>query len=182
MNKSAGLLLLTFVVGFLQANGFSQGKVESETPLVQVRVLKAGLEGHKLRLSWKITNNSAKTVYVYASFLHGPAAAYETNDKDVLAVNTSLTRKSPVGVNFYPKAEFLELAPGKSLSGTLRDAELPDSVLNPKPKAVTLNIAYGKDIAELKEQLRVARSSGQHPANPIVDWQTVAHSEMFALR
>jgi hypothetical protein len=182
MNKSVGLLLLLFVVNFLQTDGLSQEKAAGEKLMVQVRVLKAGLTGHKLALSWKIANDSAKTVYVYATFLHGPAAAYESSDKDTLVVNTSLTRKSPMGVNFYPKAEFLELAPGKSLKGTLRDAELPDSILKPKPKAVILNIAYGENIADVREQLRVAHSSDQHPANPIVEWQTVAHSEMFALR
>lgn len=182
MNKNAGLLLLLFVVNFLHANCLSQEKAGGEKLTVQVRVLKANLTGHKLRLSWKIANDSAKAVYVYATFLHGPAAAYETSDKDVLVVNTSLLRKSPVGVNFYPKAEFLELSPGKSLKGVLRDAGLPDSMLKPFPKAVILNIAYGGDIAAVKEQLRAARSSDQHPANPIVEWQTLAHSEMVVLR
>jgi hypothetical protein len=182
MNKNAGLLLLLFVVNFLYATGLSQEKAGGKELTVQVRVLKADLTGHKLRLSWKIANESAKAVYVYATFLHGPPAGYETSDKGVLVVNTSMMRKSPVGVNFYPKAEFLELAPGRSLKGSLRDAALPDSILKPLPKAVMLNIAYGEDIAQVKEQLRVTRSTDQHPANPIVEWQILAHSEMFALR
>ncbi len=96
-------------------------------------------------------------------------------------MNTSLMHKAPVGVNFYPEAQFLKLAPGKSIRGTLRDAELPDSVVKAGPKAAMLNVAFGSEIAQLEQAVRMARLSDQHPANPIVEWQTIAHSNVMAL-
>ncbi len=182
MNKTARLLLLCATLRLISPAAIGQEKATEEKSILQIHLLNAKIRGHKLTLSWEIANNGPKVVYVYSTFLYGPSAGNELDNKGVLVVNTSLMHKSPVGVNFYPKAQFLKLGPGKSIKGTLRDAEGPDSQLKAGPRAVMLNVAYGSEIAQVEQALQAARSSDQHPANPIVEWQTIAHSKVFALR
>ena len=182
MNKTARLLLLCSALSLLSAAVFGQEKATEGKSMLQLHLLNAKIHGRKLTLSWEIANNGPTVVHVYSTFLHGPSAGYELDNKGVLVANTSLMHKSPVGVNFYPKAEILKIEPGKSIKGTLRDGEGPDSLLKTGSKAVMLNVAYGTEIAQLEKALRAARSSDQHPANPIVEWQTIAHSNVFTLR
>jgi hypothetical protein len=183
MNKTARLLLLCATLSLLSSAAVGQAKTTEEKSMLQVHLLNANVHGRKLTLKWEIANNGPAVVYIYSTFLRGPAAGYELGDKGVLIANTSLMHKSPVGVNFYPRAQFLKIEPGKSIKGTLRDGEGPDSLLKTESsRAVILNVAYGSEIAQLEQALRAARSSDQHPANPIVEWQTIAHSNAMDLR
>lgn len=65
------------------------------------------------------------------------------------------------------------VAPAKQSALNLTDTPRPEEVLS---------VAYGSEIAQLEQALRAARSSDQHPANPIVEWQTIGHSNALDLR
>jgi hypothetical protein len=183
MNKTARLLLLCVTLSLLSSAAVGQAQATGDKSMLQIHLLNAKVRGRKLTLRWQIANSGPAVVYVYSTFLHGPAAGYQLSDKSVLIVNTSLMTKSPVGVNFYPKAQFLKIEPGKSIRGTFRDGEGPDYLLKTgSSRAVILNVAYGSEIAQLEQGLRAVRSSDQHPANPIVEWQTIAHSNALDLR
>lgn len=149
---------------------------------VHVEVLTARWSQKKLLLTWRIINNENRAVYIYSTFLRGPAAAFDQNTRGVLSLHTSLKNKIDAGVNFYPKAEFTELAPGGSIEGTFRDKQLCSELPASKPREVVLDVAFGFEVAKVKEALHLAVKSGEHPANPIVDWRTLAQSKPTVLR
>jgi hypothetical protein len=119
---------------------------------------------------------------VYATFLKGPAAGFDEGAQGVLTLHTSLKDKIHAGVNFYPKAEFTELAPHSSLEGKLEDEQICSQLPTPGPRDVVLDVAYGFEVAQVKKSLQLASNSNEHPANPIVDWRTLAHSQKAPLR
>ena len=157
----------------------------SDTPAthgVHVEVLNARCAKKKLLLSWRITNNESKPIYVYATFLKGPAAGFEEAEKGVLTLHTSLKGKIHAGVNFYPKAEFTELAPLSSLEGKLEDKQICTQLPTPKPRDVSLDVAYGFEVAQVKKSLQSGTNADEHPANPIVNWRALAQSKPAPLR
>ena len=149
---------------------------------VHVQVLNARCAKKKLVLSWRITNNEGKPAYVYATFLKGPAAGFDEGEQGVLILHTSLKDKIHTGVNFYPKAEFTELAPHSSLEGKLEDGQFCSQLQTPKPREVVLDVAYGLEVAQVKRSLQSVSDSNEHTANPIVDWRTLAQSQKAPLR
>jgi hypothetical protein len=174
----------TFIVitSLILLNLLSLGQVTSGSSGVDVQVLSASCSKKKLLLHWRVTNNVERTIYVYTTFLKGPAAGFDEDDFGVLTLHTSLKEKIHVGVNFYPEAEFREVAPGGSIEGTLQDGQVCSQLTAPKPRGVALDVAYGFDVAAIKKSLRAVADSNEHPANPIVDWRTLAHSRPTPLR
>jgi hypothetical protein len=178
LSQTRTLLYSTFLVLSL----VSAGKDSPQTTGVYLQVLTAKCGQNKASLTWRITNNESKAVYLYSTFLRGPAAAFDQDAQGVLNLHTSLQEKIHAGVNFYPNAEFIELAPGGSLEGTFRDKQLCSELPAAKPREVTLEVAFGFDVAQVKEAVHSATRSSEHPANPIVDWQTRVRSKPVPLR
>lgn len=149
---------------------------------VNVQVLSANCGNKRLILHWRITNNESKPIYLYATFLKGPAAGFDEDDRGVLMLHTSLKDKIHAGVNFYPKAEFTELAPRSSLEGTLQDEQLCSQLTTPKPRDIALDVAFGLEVTEIKKSLQSVANFNEHPANPIVDWRTLILSKPTRLK
>jgi len=84
-----------------------------------------------------------------------------------------------------PSREFLELTPGSSKEGTLKDKELCSYLPRPKPSRLALDIAFGYEIEKVKEAIRLTNYTSrpvESPGNPIVDWRTLVNSEPIPLR
>jgi hypothetical protein len=70
----------------------------------------------------------------------------------------------------------LRIEPGGIASGTFIESKLSRSELD-GVGAVEMEVAYGTQIEQLKRQIQATSRNGEHPANPIVAWQTVAVGE-----
>jgi hypothetical protein len=113
---------------------------------------------------------------VYATFLPGPAAVAPINQSGLIKVRTSLSTIESVGVNAYPAAKFLRIEPNGVLTGKFVERKLNLDVLK-GAKAVELEVAFGSKIDELERRIAATSLNGEHPANPIVAWQTEAVGE-----
>jgi hypothetical protein len=139
---------------------------------LQVSLSNARLNHRVLSFTWHIVNHSSEPLYVYSTFLKGPAAA-EMVRGDTLQVRTSLRVAEAVGVNAYPRAMFSRLEPGGTLDGKFVEKQMDDAAFS-RASRVELEVAFGKDPEALKREIAEASRNGRHPANPIVRWQTEA--------
>ena len=171
----AGLLILATLAPMNATDVQSDG----DAPLVQVMSTKC--DHHALFAKWRITNNADKQIFVYSTFLHGPAAELERSGR-VLVVHTSITRKSHhIAVNYYPPATFIEIEPGSSIVGDFKDRDACSNSGKTGPTSVALSLAFGFEIESVKKALSTIDTSEEHPANPIVDWRKIAQSEPVPL-
>lgn len=135
-----------------------------------------------LDLHWKITNITSHDVVIYSSFLHGPTLQHRQDIDGCSELYTSLTAKLDVGVYYYPKAEFITLHPRESAEGDLKDSLKSDRWVK-RGSTIALNVSYGSDLPAIQEALKQQFLHGQgHPANPLVDWQRFARSNVLSLK
>src|SRR5260370_24338611 len=130
MNKrhvATSIVFLAFLVTLIGATGI-EGQNDSAAVL-SLSLGHARIHGSSLSFDWRISNSSSKRVYVYATFLWGPAALEPTNQAGLVRVRTSLSTPEPAGANAYPPAKFLRIEPGAVLSGRFttvkRQPEIP---------------------------------------------------------
>lgn len=138
---------------------------------LSVSLSHARMNASSLSFDWRLLNSSSKPLYVYSTFLKGPAAVVPTNQSGLIKVRTSLRTAESVGVNAYPPPKFLRIEPGEILSGKFVESKLSRGVRK-GANAVEMEVAFGTEIDELKEQISMTSRNGEHPANPIVAWQT----------
>lgn len=147
------------------------GQDEHRGEELSVSLSHVKLEHSSLSFDWKIRNSSVETLYVYSTFLKGPSADIVGNESGVLKVRTSLGSAESVGVNAYPLAQFQRVEPSKSITGHFLEKKLDRKILK-GGDAVEFEVAFGGEVDEVKRQIAVTSRNGQHPANPIVAWQT----------
>jgi len=138
-----------------------------------VSVSNARLIHRTLAFAWHIVNRSGEPLYLYSTFLKGPAATALTLRGSTIYVRTSLCAAEAVGVNAYPIATFVRLGPGGVLDGKFVERQIDEPAFS-SASDVELEVAFGKDVEELKRQIAGTSQTGDHPANPIVHWQTEA--------
>jgi hypothetical protein len=158
-------LILTMGVG-----GQLVAQMESQPP-ISLSLSDVHLNHQSLSFVWHLVNRSSEPLYVYSTFLYGPAAATATTQAGLLCVRTSLSHAESVGVNAYPPAEFLRIEPGSALDGKFVDRHLGYSTAM-DVRALQVEVGFGSEIEELKHQIALTSRNGNHPANPIVAWQT----------
>ena len=171
--------LVCILVAFLQRSS-AQEKQAANNPAPTVEVTSARLDDHRMMLDWKIINHAEQTLYVYSTFLFKWGAAYRLQAPNRMVISTSLEQKLPGSVSYYPEAQFLPIARGRAFVGRLVADEVPD--LKPTPDAVVLDISYGWQVTGVKAAIAKASEAEEHPGNPIVDWQSIAHSNVIYLR
>ena len=173
-------LCFAFLVAFGAMAGGANG---SPGTGLFVQALSARCAHERLVVTWRVTNVGTRPVYVYSTFLNGPAAGFEENSQRVLNLHTSLKGKVDAGVNSYPEAKFTGLSPGESIHGTLQDRTLCSELPKPRAKALVMDVAYGYEVEGVKAALlRSSNDPNRHPANPIVDWRELAKSNPTPLR
>jgi len=130
---------------------------------------------------WKISNPTQATAFIYATFLHGPAASWQLDSSThVFTVWSSLPNKADYAVNDYPRARFLPIKAGETISGRYigrLPKQRPCSSCGQVPKeaaSLVFAVAFGWSTDSVESQLRTGNYV--HPANPIVDWQIVSRS------
>lgn len=139
---------------------------------LSVSLSDARLSHKTLSFRWHLTNKSGGPLYVYATFLNGPPAATAVQS-GVICEKTSLSTAEPVGVNAYPPAKFLRIEAGETLDGKFVDRQAGTAVFT-GVTTVEMEVAFGKEVEELKRQIALTSRNGNHPANPIVSWRTEA--------
>jgi hypothetical protein len=132
--------------------------------------------GRHFSAKWTIANGSSKTIWIYSTFLKGPGAGITEDASGVVILRTSIASIETVGVNTYPRADFLKLAPGMTISGTLAD-ELPTELRQTLPRRLRMEVAFGLTIDGVRERIAEAYRNGEHPANPIIRWRTELFGE-----
>src|SRR5260370_2263159 len=121
------IVFLAFLVTLIGATGI-EGQNDSAAVL-SLSLGHARIHGSSLSFDWRISNSSSKRVYVYATFLWGPAALEPTNQAGLVRVRTSLSTPEPAGVNAYPPAKFLRIEPGGVLSGRVTGGNIDPEIL-----------------------------------------------------
>lgn len=160
----------------LNAQGDSQTKLCSQQPQVTIR--NAVVKKHGIQLSWKIVNPGNTRIFVYSPFLESRRAAAWIKRKDgILEIRTSLPSKLNMTAYGYPEAKFVQIEPHGALEGVFVD---PDPTVRiARSTQLIFFIAHGDDVEGVKEALHQHYLHGAgHPANPIVDWQCVAASNI----
>lgn len=149
---------------------------QTSSVALSVSLTRARIHGNSLSFDWKIVNQSTKPLYVYATFLNGPAAVPPRNEGGTIKIRTSLGAREPAGVNAYPAARFRVVGPGAFIKGKFTEGRLGHKVLT-GANAVEMQVAFGSEIDELKREIHKTSYNGEHPANPIVTWQTTAFGQ-----
>src|SRR5260370_11966282 len=172
MTKShlpTSIVFLAFLVTLIGATGS-----EWQNDCAAVLSLSLGharIDGSCLCVGWRISNRSRKRVYVYATFLWGPAALEPTNQAGLVRVRTSLSTPEPAGVNAYPPAKFLRIEPGGVLSGRFTEGKLDRKILK-GGKPVEMDGALGSEINQPKKKISMTPFKDQHPQNPLLPFPT----------
>jgi len=139
-----------------------------------------------IRFSWRITNTSQETVYVYSSFLHGYAAdllEYSAATGTVLIPSSSKGEASFPPYS-YPDPAFHTLAPQEQFEGKFHEPISHQlSCKSLRPKKLIFEVAWGTDTTRvLAEISRITKEGLVHPANPIVHWANLARSEPTSIK
>jgi hypothetical protein len=143
---------------------------------VQVRLISASKRASQVR--WKVTNTSPHAVFIYATFLYGPAFATRDMPGHMIFATTATTESSECS-NEFPPLRLKSLASGSSVEGIFKDPELK----HVKAKYISLLIGVGPDSETVTEWVKQARLSKicENPYNAIVRWQTVVESNAVQL-
>lgn len=179
-------LLVAFVgIGLLMDSRLPEVEAATRTSgegLTASITQRGQLSSEGLLLHWVVTNRTSSVLYVYGTFLHGPAVSHESHDGSIL-VFTSLPRKLEVDVYSYPKSTFFAVDAGRSLEGDFRDPML-NSKWAKTGERLRMRFGFGSEIESVRQALKKQLESpqGGHPANPIVDWQRAAMSNAVVLR
>ena len=164
------ILLLLSSLASMIFSGNAMGQA-SNSSVLSISVSHARVSWSTLSFDWCLRNGSREPIYVYSSFLYGPAALEPVNDKGTIRVRSSLKTPESVGVNAYPPAKFVRIEPGATLAGKFHESKLDRSILR-EARAVELEVGFGAEVDELKRKISATGRNGEHPANPIVAWQT----------
>ena len=149
----------------------SMAQKDNQTAL-SVSLSDARLSHKTLSFTWHLKNRSSEPLYVYSTFLNGPPAATAVQP-GVICERTSLRTAETAGVNAYPPAKFLRIEAGETLDGRFVDRQADAAVFR-GITTVEMEVAFGREVEELKRQIVLSSGNGNHPANPIVSWQTEA--------
>jgi hypothetical protein len=172
-NKRTSILLLVLTLPFTSSGSLP---AQNLPVILSVSLANARIHGSSLSFDWQLANHSTKPLYVYATFLNGPAVLPPANQAGIIKVRTSLNAREPVAVNAYPAARFLLVEPGSLISGRFSEKKLDRDVLV-GAKKVEMQVAFGFEVDKLKREISSTAYNGEHPANPIVAWQTVAFGQ-----
>jgi hypothetical protein len=153
--------------------------VQAQTPThpdVRVQVLSVAKRSAQLR--WRITNASSSTIYIYATFLRGPAFSIRTASDRLVIATTPVTPNSQCP-NEFPNFRLESLSGGGSIEGIFKDSHLRNS----GAKYISILIGVGPDAQSVAEAVKSARQSSicENPYNAIVRWQTIVESDPFPL-
>jgi len=143
---------------------------------VQVQVL--SVSRRTAQIHWKVTNSSTQTVFIYATFLYGPAfGTKKMPDRIIFA--TTPTAESPECPNEFPGLRLKSLASGSSIEGIFKDLQLKHVEAN----SISFLIGVGSDSESVIEGVKQARLGNicENPYNAIVRWQTVVGSDQVQL-
>lgn len=163
------ILLFLFVVATVQA----------QTPtLSDVRVQVLSVAKRSAQLRWRITNASSSTIYIYATFLRGPAFSVRTASDRLIIATTPVIANSQCP-NQFPNFRLELLSRGGSAEGTFKDPHLKSA----GAKYISILIGVGADAQSVAEDVKRARQSSicENPYNAIVRWQTIVESDPFPL-
>ena len=173
-----GALALVLAVG---SGTDSMAQKDNQTALL-VSLSDARLSHKTLSFTWHLKNRSSEPLYVYSTFLSGPPAATAAQPQPgVICERTSLRTAETAGVNAYPPAKFLRIEAGETVDGRFVDRQADPAVFR-GITTVEMEVAFGREVEELKRQIALTSGNGNHPANPIVSWQTEALGKSLLTR
>jgi hypothetical protein len=135
-----------------------------------------------IQLKWKIVNPNETQIFIYSTFLGDRrAAAWIKRPDGILEVHTSLPSKLKTTAYSYPHAAFIKMEPRTAIEGVFIDPE--PTVRARRSDQLVFTVAYGMEVEAVKQALRDHFYHGEgHPANPIVDWQCIAISNLTQIR
>jgi hypothetical protein len=179
-----GTLLILFAgSALLPKEAALQASVPASVPL-SVKVTSATLERRGvLRCTWKLRNESDKTIHVYSSYLKnfGVDMVQVKDGHTVLVLTTWLTEQHQTYPAYdFPAPAFIDLDPGQEASGTLeRKVSIREIGASQK---IELVLGYVADLAQFRKDLDDSLKQGvEFQGNSIVRWQKVQYSTPFRL-
>lgn len=165
---------------------------ESSNPAVEVKVVAPTLSNNLLDFRWEMMNTSAKPIFIYYALLENPASAeyrfdHETRTLQVLFLSLQTIPAIPY---YYPEPSFIKIPPGQSIQGHFAGKRSIGDLTGPTQSGkhadegsaaasqwrVEVLVAYGEEIESVQKAIRELKGA-QHPINPIVRWQRIAHSQ-----
>jgi hypothetical protein len=176
-NRITRYSILSVVLAFFSAagvgKGIAQSKTERNNVMVSISRASCSTQG-KLSFDWVITGSEKEPVYVYGTFLKGPAVSLDFDESSrLLTIWTSRSSEADFAVNDYPRAKFLKLQPGSALRGRFVDSPKRKPPIGGVTQ-LAFAVAFGRETESVETALREAKYI--HPANQIVQWQRIATS------
>ena len=149
-----------------------------ESTVSGVRVQVLSVSKRTAQIHWRVTNSSHQAVFIYATFLYGPAFSTKSMP-DHMFFATTATTESPECSNEFPELRLKSLASGSSIEGIFKDPQLK----RVKAKYISFLIGVGLDSETVTEGVKQARLSKicENPYNAIVRWQTIVESNAVQL-
>lgn len=175
MRKSVTVTLLLVLFASLGRTTWGEGKT---TPL-KLTVMEAVVTPDGvLHCKWKMHNAGKEVIHVYAPFLYGPSDDMLdiTRGGTALVRTTWLREIKAYPAYYFPKPEFIDVAPGAEITGAL------DRSPQAKQKAIKLQklrivVGYGSDTDKLNSDVQQSLTKGtEFQANAVIRWQSLAYS------
>lgn len=138
-----------------------------------------------IRFKWIVKNFSSENIYLYTTFVGGPAPnllVYDENTNTIV-IPTSATSEVSFPPYSYPDPVFKLLVPQQVTEGSFNEPISSQvSCKNYRPDKLVFEIAWGRDPSQLTTEIsRIKKEGRVHPANPIVHWANVTRSKPVAI-
>src|SRR5262249_3893902 len=142
--------------------------------------------GTGIRFVWRIKNISSSDVYIYTTFLTGPAANLLEGHASThtILIPTSLKSEVSFPPYSYPEPTFRLVVPQEIVEGTFQEPISDQlSCKSLLPKKLIFEVAWGNEPNQVLAKIAQIKKAGKlHPANPIVHWANLAESAPVTIR
>jgi len=173
MKKSIALTLLLALLGMTRTTWCEEKNARLKIAVTEALLTPDGV----LHCKWKISNAGREVVHVYGTFLHGPSDDMLDVQGRTAVVRTTWLREVKADPAYYfPKPEFIDLAPGTEITGAL-ERRPPAKGNAGQLQNVEIVVGYGTDIEKVNRDIQQSLAKGaEFQANAVVRWQSLASS------
>jgi len=168
------VLLGLFAIAHLVAWG-EKGSVPLKVTVTEAVVTSDGV----LHCKWEMRNDGKEVLHVYAPYLHGSANGMidALNTKTPIVRTTWLREVPQYPMYYFPKLEFIDVAPGAEVTGALeRRPQSKEETAHLRELEIV--VGYGTDTEKLNSDIQqLLNKAVEFQSNALVRWQKLVYSE-----
>ena len=173
--KGSVAIRLTLALFALACSAWCEEKtVPLKVALTEAVVTRDGV----VHCKWKMRNTGSELIHVYGPFLHGSSDdMLNVLQGGVVLVRTTWLRDVKAYPAYYfPKPEFIDVAPGAEIAGAL-ERRLQAKAKASQMQRLEMVVGFGSDIERLHSDIQQSLTKEtEFQANAVMRWQSLAYS------